>query len=346
MQALLRWSRLTCSVAFLTAALVGPAIASPDARPVLVAVEISSGIACDAGAVRQVVRDELGRRVLSPAVATWEQAPDELIVALDRKRIVVSARAPDGDLTSRSIATPAGDDDRLRAVAWLAGNLLRDQVANSPAPEPEPSPTLAVHAPEPAPAASPMPVEPPATVALPVEVTTAAGAGSGWQLTATGGNAFAEVSDQGAGLRPVLSAAGVAGWQFELQRTREDGRILGLAIDIGPGETHLFGAAALWGRQLRRGRWYLEAAAAAGLELGKTMGSDVAIVDSGRTGTYSTVTHSTQVRPAAYGRAALTLGARLGDGVDVVARLSVHLTTAGLLYSFAAPTVGLRFRLP
>jgi hypothetical protein len=323
-------------------------MASQESRPILVAVEVAPGLTCDAAAVRHVVRDELGRRVLSPAVTTWAENPDQLLVAVDRRRIVVSARASDRNWTSRAIATPASDDDRLRAVAWLAGNLMRDQVSADPAVEPDRGlPAVSTSAEEPpVKPLAPLPVEPPATPNPAIEVATTppASVWSDWQLTATGGPSYGAADSYGPGLALGFWNAGV-GWQFELQRTTDERRLFGLAIDIGP-DNHLFGAAAFWGRRWRSGRWFLEATAGAGLELGKTRGEEMTVVDSSQTGTFSTLTVTMQTRPAVYGRTGLSLGLRCSDSVDVLARLGAHVTTLGLSHSFGAPTIGLRFRLP
>ena len=51
-----------------------------------------------------------------------------LIVAFDRDRIAMSLRTNDATPIVRDIPAPTDRAARLRAIAWLAGNLARDQV--------------------------------------------------------------------------------------------------------------------------------------------------------------------------------------------------------------------------
>jgi hypothetical protein len=358
---------LRASLAFTAGPLVAIAgrcaSAQPMPRPLLVAVEVAPGIVCDPAAVRRAVEDELKAPVLAPWGAPGAEAPDELVVALDRTRIVMSMRAGADEWTSRTIKAPADPVERLRRVAWLAGNLARDQVSSTlPSPDPEASPR------EPAGTGSdalpsndrgpqPSPIEPSALIAAsgssPTESTArrddsgvaSPRAAASWQITASGGVSLTPASGEAVGGSFGIYRPGVA-WQVELEHPTAQGSIFGVALDLGPGDTHLLGAAALGGRRTTRGRFLFEATAGAGMELGKVRGTDLTTVDSSMLGTYSTVQSTLQPRLALYARADLTTGVRLSESFDLIARLGGHLTTLGLVQSYFLPSLGLRFRLP
>jgi hypothetical protein len=312
-------------------------------RPLLVAVEMVPGACCEPVEVRRAVGDELKTRVMAPSSARSAVVPDTLIVSLDRTRIVVSMRAGSDRWVSRGIDAPADPNAQLRAIAWLAGNVARDQVsrlldapgrAPVPLPEPVTAPALPV-----APIAS-IDVVPPAEPQSSVVAAAneEASRGSGWQVSAFGGPAYYPMDDS----HSIL----LLDWQVELQRQRRSpGSIFGFALQVGPA-THLLGIAGFLGSQWRRGRWVLEATGGGGIEVGKTMQGTVTTVDSSRTGTYSTVQSAMQIGPALYARGTLTAGIRLGSSAELLARVGLHMTTMGLMHSFLAGTVGLRLDLP
>ena len=131
-------------------------------RPLLVVVEAPRALDADAAEIRRAIGDELGAETVAP-LRTPSDPPDRaLIVAFDRERIAVSLRTPDAAPIARSIPAPPERAARLRAIAWLAGNLARDQVsplvAEAPPatepPSPPETPTIATHA-EPKPPGAP-----------------------------------------------------------------------------------------------------------------------------------------------------------------------------------------------
>src|SRR6185312_268000 len=109
-----------------------------------------------------------------------ETSERALIVSVERDRITMSLRDSATTPVVRSIPAPADAAARLRAIAWLGGNLARDQVTGimaAPPPPPPPSSTEPPPAPTPTlPAPAPVPPPPPsrAPVEQPVPTVTAA----------------------------------------------------------------------------------------------------------------------------------------------------------------------------
>src|SRR4051812_46435106 len=120
--------------------------------PLLVVVETEPGLGVDAADVRRRIAGELGAQVVSPSDPAASRASQVLIVALDQRDIRISMRSGAAASASRTIPDVAERAARLRAVAWLAGNLARDQVgpllpklalASGPKPSAEPAATPA-----------------------------------------------------------------------------------------------------------------------------------------------------------------------------------------------------------
>ena len=80
----------------------------------------------DAAEIRRAIGTELHARTVAPMSTPAEVPGRALIVALDRERIAMSLRANDGTSVARIIPAPVERAARLRAIAWLAGNLARD----------------------------------------------------------------------------------------------------------------------------------------------------------------------------------------------------------------------------
>ena len=128
----------------------GAARAADD--PLLVVVETQPGLGVDAADVRRRIAGELRQRVVSPSDPAAPRASQVLIVSLDEHDIRISMRTGASARVSRTIPDVAERAARLRAVAWLAGNLARDQVgpllpslalAPTPKPAAEPAPAAA-----------------------------------------------------------------------------------------------------------------------------------------------------------------------------------------------------------
>jgi hypothetical protein len=112
--------------------LLGIALGAGSARgaeaPLLVAVEAAPGADLGSTDVRHIIASELGTPVVDardPAAAT---TADVLFVTVDAHEIRMSLRAGTTPVVSRTIAAPSDRPRRLRSIARLAGNLVRDQV--------------------------------------------------------------------------------------------------------------------------------------------------------------------------------------------------------------------------
>ena len=140
--------------------------------PLLVVVEAPPALDADAAEIRRAIGTELHAHTIAPMSTPAEAPGRALIVALDGDRIAISLRANDGTSVTRVIHAPAEHAARLRAIAWLAGNLARDQVspilAEAPA-EPSAPATIPALPYPPAPRRSrrPAATEPPPALALP-----------------------------------------------------------------------------------------------------------------------------------------------------------------------------------
>jgi hypothetical protein len=215
-------------------------LSSPEAasqEPLLVVVE-SSGGAVDASALRDAIGRELGVRVLSPAEEEPMEGVAILTVALASHEAVVTFRR-EGVTVRRAIELPSDSRKRLQLVAWLAGNVVRDQTsdllhapdsdADTPAaaaseaptephadalPSPPPAPPPAPPAPTPAPGPPPIPAP---TVAASTSPRPLAGRKQ-WTVAALAGLWFLD-SDR------IACNCGETwfsdlGWQGELEVTR------------------------------------------------------------------------------------------------------------------------------
>ena len=147
-----------------TAVMAGrlPAAVAAD-EPLLVVVDASPQVSADAAEIRRAIGAELGLMAVSSTAAASETADRAIIVGVDRKRIAVALRARYAPPVVRWIPSPAEYTARVRAIAWLAGNLVRDQVSGIVAVPTETASPLAsmpaLDPPTPAPT-SPEPVQP------------------------------------------------------------------------------------------------------------------------------------------------------------------------------------------
>ena len=119
--------RLGIGFGMLTALTGGSARAADG--PLLVVVEAPPALDADAAEIRRAIGTELHSRTVAPMKTPAETSDRALIVALDRDRIAMSLRTSDAAPVARSIPAPPEHAARLRAIAWLAGNLARDQVS-------------------------------------------------------------------------------------------------------------------------------------------------------------------------------------------------------------------------
>jgi hypothetical protein len=354
--------RWIAGVGVLGAALVVGGSAAGAGDPLLVVVEAQPGSGVDAREVRRRIATELGQPVASPRDLTATAASNVLIVAIDNGGIRVSLR--EGALTrvSRVIPDAAEGSARLRAIAWLAGNLARDQVSpilprlaasNFDAPATGVASPGAPHTREraatepPAQPALAPPALPPATVAAQAQTARAA-LDARWAMTVSGGvtetNDFCFVRDCGRGSSSIVGSH----YQVEVQhQTAPAGVVIGAALDAGP-DSHLLGVAGLVGSHRQWRSWFLEATVGIGVEAVRVWVPIQTVLSSSSSGIEASVT--TQVEPGLYARAIGTIGRPVSDDFDLVARLGVHVAMngfqAGSEIGFASATVGVRLRLP
>ena len=126
-------------------ALIGRGARASDA-PLLVVVEAPPALDADAAEIRRVIGGELRSPTVAPTQNASEVGDRTLIIALERDRMTMSLHTNDASPVVRAIRLPAERDARLRAIAWLAGNLVRDQVSpilSEAPPEPPPDARLA-----------------------------------------------------------------------------------------------------------------------------------------------------------------------------------------------------------
>jgi len=349
------------AVGLLGAAMVGAGPARADDRPLLVVVESPPGLGVDAAAVRQRVASELDRPVVSPRDPSAAAATDILVVALDGGQVQLSLREGSVTRVARAIPDLADRSARLRAIAWLAGNLARDQVSAIvpllpathaaalagdrpvPAPGPEPERRDAVTEPPPLPPV-PLPAAPAASVFKREEAAEAA-PDRRWLVTVTGGRTATRVCFSATECAvPIMVYE--SSYALELQRQPTTGGLsIGGALDAGPVQ-HLLGALGFVGSRWQRRRWYLEATLGAGILAARIQALTTTVSNSTVTGTASETTLTTQVQPALYVRAVGSLGVPISDDLDLVARLGIHLTSNGRNTDFLSATAGVRLKLP
>jgi len=310
--------------------------ASAAGERLLVVVESTPGTGIDPREVRQTVGAELGMPVIAPEDATAAGASNVLIVAIDKSDIRMSLRGSAAGLVGRTIPAPPDRPTRLREIAWLAGNLARDQVsgivavpaarAGAPAtniaaadlppaleapPQTSPPANLtAVPARSEAPAATVM-ADPPAS---------GTPGGSLWSITA----AFGPTADKGALERNGSGSAiftGNSAFQIEVERASPpSGLVLGVALDAGT-DSNGFGVAGFIGSIWRHRRFLLETTGGFGLELARIPQS--VVTDSSLTGVSSMTTTGNQALPFLRGEA--EVGLPITPYVAVTARFGVHI---------------------
>ena len=340
-------------------------------EPLLVVVETEPGLDVDAADVRRRIASELGAQVVSPSDPAATRASQVLIVALDQRDIRVSMRSGTSERVSRTIPDVAERAARMRAVAWLAGNLARDQVGPL-------LPNLALAAtPKPAaeratatgPAAPPPPIaELPAVAPPPVRAERATEADANasahvepdatnfhprWWITASGGATLTDGCLQ-LGWHPAVTCGPTGGaaspfasgsnYQLEvLHKTTDEGTIVGAALDTGP-DPHLVGLAGLIGTRRPWGRWYLEATLGAGIDAERVYVATTTVVSYSGNGT-GDITVTPQVQPALYARATGSIAFPINRTFDFLARLNVHISSSGGANDFIGASAGLRLKL-
>jgi hypothetical protein len=349
--------------AAVAAALAGAAVPSRawgGPRPLTVVVESTPETDIGPRDVRQVISAELGNPVLGPAHVDAGDDTDLLVVTLDRTAIRMSFHAA-GDLRlSRAIAAPPDRGARLRAVAWLAGNLVRDQVSplvtTAPPVAPVVSPIVATAAPPPAGSPEPPTVPPPlsapprsAAPAAPVEAFagTAALAGAPgdfprWTLTASSGLERLVHGDFVPGSTLWYSLSGRLAYQLALQRQSAPGATFFGGVVEMAGQVQTFGIAGFAGKEWRRRRWLFEATAGAGVEWAPTRTETTSVTNSSASGPSAQTTVTEQTQKDLYVRGAVTGGLRLWGTTDLVLGLIAHLSVSSSDNDFGVVALGIR----
>lgn len=157
-----------------------PGDPADNAAPELAVQITAPSGALDVAAARLAIATELGVRIADPGVA--DAALGTLAVTIERDVLRIAYRPVSGSSLERTLAVPPAPADRVQLIAFVAANLVRDQVtallaalARTPATTPSPAATAAA-TPEPvaAPAAeqvapgAPVVVLPPVAAPAPV----------------------------------------------------------------------------------------------------------------------------------------------------------------------------------
>jgi hypothetical protein len=334
-------------------------------KTLVVAVEMEAGAGVNGAQVRAVIGQELRRPVATfidgaaPPAGTDE--PDLLLVGLGRERIVMSMRRHLEAGIERSVPAPADAAARLRTIAWLAGNVVRDQVspflrasaelgqrvslveaaavsteAGPPAPaQPPPAAT------EPPPMAPPsLPARSEVETLAREEPAASPRTEAEWSISATGGPAVF-------GRAPVSlgSFDSSVAFQLDLLKHRSDRWLWGVGVDVGPFEAVGAGLAALGGRGWRWDKIRLEANAGLGIESVTLHDVHTTVSNtSGEPSSDTVVVVRTGYVP--YGRVVATLSRELTSSWDVVLRVGANLAFAGTHENpIFASGLGLRLNL-
>jgi hypothetical protein len=340
--------------------------AGGDERPLLVSVEVEPGGTADAAQVRRAIGVELGRPVM--AVAQRESTagvggdPDLLLVSVSRDRIVLSMHRRADETVARDLPVPADRGARLRAIAWLAGNLARDQASSflqatadfGAAPPAPAEPAAAPPAPEPdaprTPATEPPPVAaPPLPNTAPPDATLMAMEPAPdetperpWSvLLAVGPGMFIE--------RQLMfwKTAG-SSLQLEVVRHLPNHWLWGLGLDYGVEDGRGGGLFVQGGIEARWGRVRFDTAAGLGIEnasVNESTVSTTTLPDGSTQSVVSTTIQSSQLGP--FGRVFASASYALTPSWDLVVRGGVHRTFTDFGDNTSARgSIGLRYNIP
>jgi hypothetical protein len=336
--------------------------------PLLVVVEAPPALDADAAEIRRAIGVELRAQTIAPMKRGAEPPERALIVAFDRDRIAMSLRTNDGIPVVRDIPAPSDRAARLRAIAWLAGNLARDQVTPIVAEAPvETTPLATIPSIAPTPTTEPPPLPAPtatatdAARAAPVtptaaETLTTAGRIASpenptgpyqWSVTFAGGPTAAV----GKAWRTPTYGTGFfgTGWFLDVQRRSAKGGLLlggGLSGTSGDFAPQLIGLSAFVGSTKRLGLWQFEASAGAGLDLGEKLMTTTVSTHSSAYGFQTMSTEQEQIELGLLAEAGVAVVHPLSQSVDAVLRLGAHLSTIALEDWFVTTTLGLRYNLP
>jgi hypothetical protein len=312
--------------------------------PLLVVVEAPPELSVDASEVRRAIGTELHDATVAPDKLVSETSDRALVVSVDRERITMSLRDSLTGPVTRAIPAPGEREARVHAIAWLAGNLVRDQVTGivaetvAPAPAPASTPVVAAGPPVPAPAAAPLATEPPPYQPPPALVlaTAAEPPPPRWFVSLEAGPVLGvyNLVAPGDGTRnsPYNPAPQLATlWRLELRRFSSDHRfLLGVSAEGTTGyySPEAFGAAGFGGWSRHKGSWQMEATLGLGLDFGPRQ--DAAVTTSIQSSTQGLETSRTVVSGGlaggVYGVAAAAISHPVGESTNLFLRLGAHLS--------------------
>jgi len=324
-------------------------------EPLLVVVEPAPNASITPDEVRTAVAAETQETVVAGLDASVDANSEALIVAVDAHRAVLTFRPRQGNARRRQIDLPAGHNDQLKTIGWIALNLVRNQLeglvgeeqtqrknaatAIPPAPQEERPPSLTL---EPPPVASP-PVAVPAALPAPLsnKAEESTKPSSPWSLSLMAGPRMYPYDYNWTWVHWHDGNE----WQLEAQRDYE-GWTLGAALDTGPNDSPAAGLAGFVGSGWQWRRIRLEGTAGIGLEIARRQSKDLVVTDSSLNGVSSTATIRTGLRPALYGRANASLVWQVRHSVSLLLRLALHLESESIVYCYGAALLGLRIQLP
>jgi hypothetical protein len=352
-------------------ALLGPAQgARAAAEPLLVVVEAEPGADVAPAEIRAVLREELKTPILSPKDAKASDATRLLVVTLDGPAIRVSLRESQSELVTRTVGAPSGQSARLRTIAWLAGNLARDQVTkivDGPVPgrtAVDTAPGASGSAPASAglqPAATPQPLQPPPPTSVATSTAVDSVAVTPSSATSNRASEWAVTVSAGPLLVPFPAGASIAGsnisiaglgsaYELRVQRSESHGLNLSLAVEIGQPLPHydlpFFGVAGLAGKHWDHRHWFAELAAGVGVEVAKGRTETTRTTASSVSGFESTLVTTYEERPGLFATGRGALGLPLSPSLDALAELGVLVGSLGYQTDFLSTTLGLRLRIP
>jgi hypothetical protein len=336
-------------------------------RPLLVVVEAPPAADADPAEIRRAIGTELRSETIAPMKTSTDPPQRALIVALDRERIAMSLRTNDAAPVVRSIPSPPEHAARLRAIAWLAGNLARDQVSPilaeappdiSPLSAMPPLPSAGATAdPPPPPVAPTNATEPPPLADTPTIVTRPESKPPGpahWSIGIADGpttNTFFCSQTNSSPFSAICAPGAVFGtaWRLEVQRRPNgNGFFWGAAVEGTEGfrfSPQLVGASIFIGSAKQHGRWTLESSAGAGIELSSSSETTTTATESSMYGFTSMITTSSSARPGLSADGAIAAAHPIWDALDVVCRFGAHLSTVDFSDWYLSGTIGLRYSL-
>ena len=285
----------------------------------------------------------------------------------------MSLRASDGGSIARVIPAPADHAARLRAIAWLAGNLARDQVnpilAEAPA---EPTPLATIPAlpatpsatePPPASAAAPAEQPPSSQVAPPSSPPPGSNAAGAivrtephrlsspllWSVSGSVGPVIVALDQPFLVMGPfTVRIHDSTAWQLEVQRRRmNEHLVIGGTLEGTHSNRANTDSAQLVGVNVFVGAaWHfrlcsLEATIGAGPEA-----ASVAQFVTVPVGYQTELVSYDAYRFALYAKGSIAAAIPVTDSIEALLQLSFHVTSTQEQSWFGASTIGVRYLLP